>query len=159
MRFGIVLVLALTVIGMGRSADGAQPKCIMPPIPDGRAPSRQEVAGHYAAVSESEWNLEVWLHPNGKAEIVSEGWKAGHYNERTTTRYRGSWSLSGPFVALQYSGRCETLRFDSSLSFAAFGAQGSAPGLQGLHSSVSFNLFLGNSLWRSEYLESIREVE
>lgn len=159
MRLGSALVLAFTVIGVGARADGAQPQCVMPAIPDGRGPSRQEVAGHYAAVSESEWNLEVWLNPNGTAEIISEGWRAGHHDERTTTRYRGSWSLSGPFVALKYSGRCETLRFDAILSFAAFGAQGSAPGLQGLHSSVSFNHFIGVSLWRSEYLESIREVE
>ena len=129
--------------------------CIVPSDAAHNAPSTKQVVGHYRAVSESEWSLEVWLYPDGKAEVLWEWWHAGQFDERTSTRYRGKWSLVRGFVALEYGGRCETLAFNSSLSFAEFGFEGAAPGLKGIHSSVSNNLFVGRSLWRADSLQQI----
>jgi len=159
MRLIVILVVVCAVAGIPATSGEPSPRCILPSAQTQGGPLTEEVAGHYSAVSESEWHLEVWLRPDGKAEVVSENWEAGHYDQRTTVRYRGDWSLSGAFVQLRYSGRCETLRFEPSLSFAELGSQGSAPGLQGLHSSISTNLFIGTSLWRSDELSKIPEVE
>jgi hypothetical protein len=156
-----VLILTLTLVASVAPArsDNETPRCIVPSMPQGTVPPRDDVVGHYAAVSESEWNLEVWLNADGTAEVLSEGWEAGHHDERTSVRYRGSWNLSGPFVELRYRGLCETLLFDPALSFAEFAKDGAAPGLQGRHASVSQNLFIGRSLWRVEHLRRIPEVE
>ncbi|MDR4515721.1 hypothetical protein [Nitrosomonas sp.] len=62
-------------------------------------------------------------------------------------------------MELRYRGLCETLLFDPALSFAEFGKDGAAPGLQGRHSSVSQSLFIGLSLWRVERLRTIPEVK
>ena len=159
MRSVLILTLTLIVLVAPARSDEAVPRCIVPSIPEGKAPSRDDVVGHYAAVSESEWNLEVWLNADGTAEVLSEGWEAGHHDERTSVRHRGSWKLSGPFVELRYRGLCETLLFNPSLSFAEFGKDGAAPGLQGRHASVSQNLFIGRRLWRVEHLRRIPEVQ
>jgi len=158
-RNAFILTLTLLAFGAPAWSDDEAPTCILPSVSEGAAPSRGDVAGHYAAVAESEWNLEVWLHADGTAEVLSEGWEAGHHDERTSVRHRGSWKLSGPFVELRYRGLCETLLFDPALSFAEFGKDGAAPGLQGRHSSVSQNLFIGRSLWRVEGLRAIPAVK
>jgi hypothetical protein len=158
-RSVLILTLALVAIGAPARSDDEAPQCILPSASETTAPPRGAVVGHYAAVSESEWNLEVWLNADGSAEVLSEGWDAGHHDERTSVRHRGSWKLSGPFVELRYRGLCETLIFSPALSFAEFGKDGAAPGLQGRHSSVSQNLFIGRSLWRVDSLRAISEVK
>lgn len=156
-------VLALMLLVAVRSgvsrADSPEPRCVLPSSVPQSGVSKDEVVGHYRAVSESEWNLEVWLRPDGTAEVLSESWEAGHHSQRATRRYRASWSLSGTFVELRYANRCETLRFDPELGFGEFGAAGAAPGLQGRHSSISNNLFIGRSLWRADRLDGIPEVQ
>ena len=136
-------------------SEESEPRCILPSEKQQDGPERDEVAGYYRSVSESEWNLEVRLRADGTAEVLWEAWTAGHYDERTNTRYRGSWVLSGSSVELRYHGLCETLRFDPALSFSEFGAKGAAPGLHGEHSSVSQNLFIGVSLWSVEQLRKL----
>lgn len=103
--------------------------------------------------------MEVWLRPDGAAEVLWESWSEGQRDQRSSIRDEGSWSLAGSFVELRYRGRCETLRFDPALTFAELGATGAAPGLQGEHSSVSHNLFIGRSLWRAELLPAIPAIE
>lgn len=159
MRTLLAVVLMSIVWGRSATAVSSEPLCMVPPAVEQEGPSLHEVAGHYMAVSESEWNLEVWLNRNGTAKIQSEAWEAGHHDSRTTSTYRGKWSLSGEFVELRYAGRCETLRFDPALSFAEFGTQGSAAGLQGQHSSEPANLFVGTSLWNAQSLRRIPEVK
>jgi len=158
-RSALILTLTLIASVAPASSDDQVPRCIVPSTPEGKSPSRDDIVGHYAAVSESEWNLEVWLNTDGTAEVLSEGWEAGQHDERTSVRHRGSWKVSGPYVELRYRGRCEILFFNPSLSFAEFGASGAAPGLQGRHASVSQNLFIGRSLWRVEHLRRIPEVK
>ena len=140
-------------------ADESPPKCIVPSAVAGSAPSIGQVAGHYSDVSESEWSLELLLEPDGTAAILSEAWLTGEYDRRSTVRHSGTWSLKAAFVELRYAGRCETLLFNPALSFAEFGPQGAAAGLQGQHSSVSHNLFIGRSLWLTKALRKIPEVE
>jgi hypothetical protein len=152
-RIVLATLLMFAMWGGPVTAGSSEPRCIVPDSGTGE-PSAQEVAGHYQSVSESEWSLEIWLHSNHKAEILRETWDAGQYDRRTSTRYRGSWSLSGSFVELSYAGRCETLLFRPALSFDEFGGKGQAPGLQGKYSSLSFNLFIGVSLWRAELLKN-----
>ena len=159
MRRALILILTLFASVAPARSDDQAPRCIVPSTPEEKAPSRDDVVGHYAAVSESEWDLEVWLNADGTAEVLSEGWEAGHHDERSSVRHRGSWKLSGSFLELSYRGLCETLLFNPALSFAEFGANGAAPGLQGRHASVSQNLFIGRSLWRVEQLRRIPEIE
>ena len=159
MRALLVFTIAAVTWSLLAQANVSPAKCIVPSSAEQSGPSGGDVAGHYTAVSEAEWNLEVWLHPDGTAEILSEGWEAGHHDKRSSVRHRGTWSLTGAFVELRYTGRCETLRYDPALSFAEFGSEGAAPGLQGQHSSVSFNLFLGRSLWVAQRIREIPKVE
>ena len=155
MRTVLSLIVAL-VWSLPAKAEEAEPRCVVPSASE-IDPPREEVTGHYMAVSESEWGLEVWLRSDGTAEVLSEGWGAGRHAERTADRYRGSWSLTGTHVELRYRRRCETLRFDPELSFAEFGAKGAAPGLRGEHSSSSEDLFLRVSLWSAESLRPRRD--
>ena len=126
---------------------------------ENEAPSRDVVAGHYSTVSESEWNLEIWLNREGTAEVLSEAWEAGHHDKRTSENHRGSWKLSGPHVELRYCDLCETLRFEPTLSLAEVGGDGAAPGLRGRYASVSLNLFVGRSLWQVGHLRRIVEIQ
>ena len=68
--------------------------CLAPSRPAVSPPSQAEVAEHYEAVSEAEWNLELWLQPDGSAEILAEYWEAGAHESRAVSRYKGAWALS-----------------------------------------------------------------
>lgn len=145
----------LVVVGwvLGPSQVRADSSCIIPSAAAKSSPSRAELVGHYQAVSESEWSLELWLRPNLSAELLAESWNAGEHEKRTGRRYKGSWAVVNGFIELRYRGICETLEFSSKLSLSELGAEGSAPGVRGLHSSVSQNLFIGTSLWRASSLK------
>lgn len=115
-----------------------------------------DVTGHYEAVTESEWLLELTLGRDQSAEIVSASWEAGKFDDRSEYRYRGVWTMDGDRVLLDFDERTETLQFSGAMSFEDFGQQGSGPGLRGVRSSSSRALFVGQNLWCSAALNTIR---
>ena len=117
-----------------------------------------ELVGTYEAVSESEWTLSLTLHADGSAEIVHSSWIAGQSNEAAEEVSTASWSCSGNRVVVSMGDQRVSFEASDALSFADFGAAGSGRGLRSVESSAE-SFFRGVSLWRSEDLRTIPEIQ
>lgn len=114
----------------------------------------QDFVGLYRSVSESEWQLDLQLEGDGKAQVVLQYWEAGS-DDFQSEEYVGSWTVAEDEVTLRYGDSVETLRFDDERSFREFGCPGHGPGLLGTGGTGSRKLFAGTTLWISESLRAI----
>jgi len=119
---------------------------------------RERLLGKYEAVSESEWTLSLALQADGSAELVHTAWIAGQSDDAEDKVLSPSWSCSGERVVVLMDDGPVTLEASDSLSFADFGADGSGRGLKSVESSSKL-LLLGVSLWRSEDLRAVPEMQ
>ena len=113
-----------------------------------------DAAGHYQSVSESEWNLDLYLDKDGQARIRLQSWEAGSLDHQTT-EFQGTWSISGDRITLVYDATTERLQFTKDQTFREFGCNGHAPGVRGISSNKKNSLFERTSLWRIEALRTI----
>ena len=121
----------------------APPPTAAPPVP-------QSIAGQYRTMSESEWSIDLDLHPDGTAVIRTSSWLPGESHNATTKIHRGAWIRDGDIVTVRVNGHIEVLRYDENLGFAAFGQSGGGPGLVALSSAAGLDgTLLGqNQFWR-----------
>lgn len=118
--------------------------------------STPDPAGHYQAVSESEWTLDLYLDEKGIARIRLQWWEAGS-DDISATEYYGTWLISGDEITLAYDGITDVLQFSEDQSFREFGCNGLGPGVRGIRSTSESSVFEETALWRSETLEAISD--
>jgi hypothetical protein len=113
-------------------------------------------AGRYSTVSESEWEVKVDLKPNQSATLEIVRWEPGERDKPKTKRYRGSWSVSGSDVSLNFKEGTATFRIEPQLSFAEFQRKGVAPGLVGKSASFERSMIVNSSLWLESELMKLK---
>lgn len=112
------------------------------------AATSADVAGSYAAVSESEWALDVDLHGDGTAKISITTWAAGNYKNRVARDYAGRWLVNGTTITVQGEAGQVIFNFEPNLSFKQFGGTGNAAGLVTSSATFEQSTFTsGRQLW------------
>jgi len=106
------------------------------------------VEGTYSTVSESEWNDILILKKGGAAEIHSESWAPGEYENRSIVKTSGRWRLEGSTVILDYNGITDRLVYDPALSLAILGYKGGAPGLHQTGAFSEGSILRDYPLWK-----------
>jgi hypothetical protein len=109
----------------------------------------------YQTVTESEWGIELALKPEGTASVEIASWMPGKPEDAKVEHHKGSWSADGANVILRVPAGAVTFKFVPQLSFAAFGKEGVAQGLQGTMATFEPKLFLNQKLWLLSELEKI----
>lgn len=115
----------------------------------------QSPAGHYVAVTETEYELELVLALAGKAELKSHGWASGEYASGTRSKLAGRWSHHDGTVTVTFvSGESASFRVEPCLSYAEFAGKGCSPGLKLIKTTVGTSWGLQRfGLWRSDLLQ------
>jgi len=108
------------------------------------------ISGHYRAVTESEWALEVELGDNGVAAYRFSSWEAGNAASTTKTEViSGRWISEGGLVLVEFPelGGGKWIRYQvvACLSYGEFGMKGCSPGLKTLTNTMDRRF--GMSLW------------
>ena len=112
-------------------------------------------AGFYQTVTESEWGIELALNRDGSAIVEIASWMPGESENAKVERHAGTWSASGATVALRLAAGEVIFTFVRQLSFAAFGKEGSAQGLEGRTATFEPKLFVKRKLWLVSELQKI----
>ena len=115
----------------------------------------QSPAGHYVAVTETEYELELVLALAGKAELKSHAWESGEYSSGPRSTLAGRWSHHESTVTVTFaSGESASFRLEPCLSYAEFGGKGCSPGLKLMKTNVGSSWGLQRfGLWRSDLLQ------
>ena len=118
--------------------------------------SAPTVAGHYQAVTETEYAIELQLSPSGQAQLEFRTWEADDPQHPTVQRFTGSWSWSGADVTIRFtSGRSATFASVACLSYKEFAQQGCSPGLKLVTTTFPSRYGLQRfGLWRSDALRA-----
>jgi hypothetical protein len=112
------------------------------------------VAGHYEAVTETEYSIDLTLGPNGQAQYKFVTWEADGSAPEQREILSGRWSLSGSQLSLRLSsGQVATYTIVPCLSHQEFGQSGCSPGLSLVNTNLSERYGLKRfGLWKSAYL-------
>ncbi len=118
------------------------------------AAAPQSPAGQYVAVTETEYELELVLAPEGKAELKNHEWEPGEYSSGPRSKLEGRWSHQDSTVTVTFaSGKSASFHFEPCLSYAEFAGKGCSPGLKLIKTNVAAFWGLQRfGLWRSELL-------
>ena len=74
------------------------------------ASTNGQPAGHYVAVTETEYELELTIAASGRAELKNHMWEADHSAPDSRTHLEGRWVLHGNIIKLLFP-RDKELRF------------------------------------------------
>jgi hypothetical protein len=118
--------------------------------------SAPPVVGHYQAVTETEYAIELQLSPSGQAQLEFRTWEADDPQHPTVQRFKGSWLWSGANVTIRFkSGRSATFAPVPCLSYKEFAQQGCSPGLKLVTTTFPKQYGLQRfGLWRSDALRA-----
>ena len=113
-------------------------------------------AGHYVAVTEAEYELELTIATSGRAELENHMWEADHSAPDSRTRLEGRWVLHGNTIKVTFpSGQTASFRLETCLSYSEFGRSGCSPGLKLIATNLPLRWGLQRfGLWRSDLLRS-----
>lgn len=113
-----------------------------------------QVAGHYQAVTETEYAIELNLEPSGRAKLEFRTWEADDSLPPDTEKFKGKWSVSGADVMVQLvSGKSVTFSPIACLSHQEFGQRDCSPGLKLVKTTLADRYGLQRfGLWRFDAL-------
>jgi len=114
------------------------------------------VLGRYAAVSESEWGVEIDLKPKHAVTLQISQWEPGERDKPRIERYQGQWSINGSDVRVVFKAGSATFHFQPQLGFGEFQREGSAPGLVGKAASFRKDFIVDRSLWLESELKKLK---
>ena len=123
------------------------------------------IAGHYAAVSESEWTQELRLSADGTAELTGAAWIAGKPDGAVKSEYSGRWTSRTDTVTVHLVQSMTNpervplvveFRYDRQLSLSEIGKSGSLPGLVKLSPGKSDSAaWVAATMWQRDGLKGI----
>jgi hypothetical protein len=111
--------------------------------------------GGYAAVTESEWSMDLELCPNGTSKLEVATWEPGEGDNAKVDSYHGTWRTEGTNVIVSFEEGQAIFAFYPNLSFEEFGREGAAPGLVGTSASFEPTLFVKRQLWLKSELKKV----
>jgi len=113
------------------------------------------VAGHYEAVTETEYSIDLALRSNGQAQYKFVTWEADGSAPEQHEILSGRWSQSGSQLTLRLSsGQVATYTIVPCLSHQEFGQSGCSQGLSLVNTNISERYGLKRfGLWKSAYLQ------
>jgi len=107
--------------------------------------------GEYQSISESEWDINVRLFPNGGAEVKLENWLPGGYEKRNIKSFKGNWIVDNNKILIKYDSVVDIFTYTDNLSLDEIGFDGGAPGLiQNSPINVKSSIH-GIKLWKKPF--------
>ena len=120
-----------------------------------QASASSNVAGHYEAVTETEYSIGLTLVFNGQARYKFVTWEADGSAPERREILSGRWSQSGNQLTLRLSsGQVAIYTIVPCLSHQEFGQSGCSPGLSLVNTDLADRYGLKRfGLWKSAYLQ------
>jgi hypothetical protein len=114
-----------------------------------------KVAGHYRAVTETEYSIDLDLQPEGSAKLEFTTWEADGSAPDERSVFKGTWSLKGKKVLIRLSsGKFLKYEMVPCLPYTEFGQKGCSAGLRYLGSNLPDRYELNRfGLWNSRKLK------